>query len=334
MMPASNNNSNKNKNKKKMQWPAVIRRPASILLSKQEFSTSKGGSKFDNSSIPSKAKVSPSTFGTKSVAVDNTREIPHSVVVVTSKSAASKSKTQAKEGSDHATAVRNRAVSAPSAVHHRAYSTHTGAEPTFDSKQALSRGKRLPSDAHAGLSSGGPFRLESVLRERTNDGLDRKARTSRQHTRREEDVLLSSDKSVPAKAKSKRLGSAKDRPQDRPGTQLSPPLQTFQSYGMKVTMIDANLMIFTIDLVPPEICDVILSCMHRHVRYMEAMGNADKCWRALYTYTKMDIPCAEVYIIGHMYGRPHEASCLRPRSWKEPHLLMYQKVKGRTYVVP
>jgi hypothetical protein len=61
----------------------------------------------------------------------------------------------------------------------------------------------------------------------------------------------------------------------------------------------------------------------------------------------MDIPCAEVpgqgdimqnimrsvvNIIGRMYGKAREAPHLRPRSWKEPHLLMYQKVRGKTYV--
>jgi hypothetical protein len=41
----------------------------------------------------------------------------------------------------------------------------------------------------------------------------------------------------------------------------------------------------------------------RHVRYMTATGNADKCWRSLYTYTKMDIPCAEVPGLGDIMQR-------------------------------
>jgi hypothetical protein len=40
-------------------------------------------------------------------------------------------------------------------------------------------------------------------------------------------------------------------------------------------------MISVIDMVSPEICDVILNFTSQHVRYMEATGNADKCWRSL-----------------------------------------------------
>ena len=77
---------------------------------------------------------------------------------------------------------------------------------------------------------------------------------------------------------------------------------------------------------------------------MSKTGDASKSWRTLYTYTKMDLPCNEVTslppliqrvmtdiikIVGVVHGQRKAASFLRPRSWKEPHLLLYQKVKGK-----
>jgi hypothetical protein len=58
----------------------------------------------------------------------------------------------------------------------------------------------------------------------------------------------------------------------------------------------------------------------------------------------MDLPCREVKaltramnhimadiirIIGVVYDQRSEALMLRPRSWKEPHLLLYQSVEGK-----
>jgi len=36
-----------------------------------------------------------------------------------------------------------------------------------------------------------------------------------------------------------------------------------------------------------------------------------------------------IRIVGDLYCNPKGASGLRPRSWKEPHLLKYQKVEGK-----
>ena len=68
-------------------------------------------------------------------------------------------------------------------------------------------------------------------------------------------------------------------------------------------------------------------------------------WRTLYTYTKMDLPVVEVKdmvkkytgnimhdvkkIVGEIFGMKKEAMKLRPRSWKEPHLLLYQALDER-----
>jgi hypothetical protein len=58
----------------------------------------------------------------------------------------------------------------------------------------------------------------------------------------------------------------------------------------------------------------------------------------------MDLPCSEVAslplitnriladivaIVGEVYGLPEAAQQLQPRSWKEPHLLLYQKVQNK-----
>lgn len=67
-------------------------------------------------------------------------------------------------------------------------------------------------------------------------------------------------------------------------------------------------------------------------------------FRALYTYTKLDIPCCEIsglhpilkqvssMIIGtiaHVFESP-DALELMPRSWREPHMLMYDHHQKHT----
>lgn len=67
----------------------------------------------------------------------------------------------------------------------------------------------------------------------------------------------------------------------------------------------------------------------------------------LYTYTKMDLPVCEIpkmrekytesillnvkRIVGEIFGKKKEALALRPRSWKEPHMLLYQAVDGKPH---
>ena len=59
----------------------------------------------------------------------------------------------------------------------------------------------------------------------------------------------------------------------------------------------------------------------------------------------MDLPCSEVTdlkervtnkimndvknIVGEIFKKKKEAQRLHPRSWKEPHLLLYQRVEGK-----
>ena len=81
-----------------------------------------------------------------------------------------------------------------------------------------------------------------------------------------------------------------------------------------------------------------------HTREIHKSGSNAETWRTLYTYTKMDLPVVEVKdmvkhtdnimhhvkkIVGEIFGMKKEAMKLRPRSWKEPHLLLYQALKGR-----
>ena len=122
--------------------------------------------------------------------------------------------------------------------------------------------------------------------------------------------------------------------------------------GVKVTMIDEERKIFIIDLLNERTCSLIRNIAEEYIEHLQKSkvksrnrnGDLVKGWRTLYTYTKMDLPCSEVKglaenvtnrimenivkIVGEVYGKEIEASNLRPRSWKEPHLLKYQKYDG------
>jgi hypothetical protein len=113
----------------------------------------------------------------------------------------------------------------------------------------------------------------------------------------------------------------------------------FFSHGYKVTVLDWGLKIFVIDLVSSATCALIRSLTDDHVQRMETLGQHGRSWRTLYTYTKMDIPTCEVpglsaimhtimynvvHVIGDVCLNPSLHATLCPRSWKEPHLLLYQ----------
>mmetsp|Transcript_12422 Transcript_12422/g.26846 ORF Transcript_12422/g.26846 Transcript_12422/m.26846 type:complete len:527 (-) Transcript_12422:114-1694(-) len=115
--------------------------------------------------------------------------------------------------------------------------------------------------------------------------------------------------------------------------------------GYKVTMIDQERKVFVIDLVSPEQCDEIRRMTDDYVRSSNESNPKKETWRTLYTYTKMDLPCGEVTglmedvvndvmrnvitVVGKVYGKEQECAKLRPRSWKEPHLLLYQVLQGK-----
>jgi len=132
---------------------------------------------------------------------------------------------------------------------------------------------------------------------------------------------------------------------------IPPPVRIYN--GVKVTMIDEARKIFVIDLLSEKTCTLIRNITEDYIERLEKSkaarsrnrnGDTTKGWRTLYTYTKMDLPCSEikgladnitnrimsdiVKVVGEVYGKKIEASNLRPRSWKEPHLLKYQKYDG------
>lgn len=109
-----------------------------------------------------------------------------------------------------------------------------------------------------------------------------------------------------------------------------------------ITVLSAELKIFVVDLLSEQECDWILHHTEQHVENSVHLGT--ETWRKLFTHTQFDLPCCEVLplrpmtnqllihirqIIGHLFKARRAASRLAPRSWKEPHLLRYQKVPGK-----
>ena len=113
----------------------------------------------------------------------------------------------------------------------------------------------------------------------------------------------------------------------------------------RVTLIDDERKVFVIDAVTPDMCDRIRTMTDDYVRETALTHPNKQTWRTLYTYTKMDLPCGEVTglmkkavdgimknvvsIVGTVYGNRKAAAKLKPRSWKEPHLLHYQVLPGK-----
>lgn len=124
----------------------------------------------------------------------------------------------------------------------------------------------------------------------------------------------------------------------------SPPPSLRCINGLRVTMIDEELKVFVVDLLTPETCDLVRRMADEHVKEVQKNGNNIATWRTLYTYTKKDLPCSEVKgltsrvtdhimsniidVVGEIYGKKQEATKLHPRSWKEPHLLLYRKFEN------
>lgn len=99
--------------------------------------------------------------------------------------------------------------------------------------------------------------------------------------------------------------------------------------------------VFVIDAVSPEECEYYRTVTHHWVERRVAHGFPT--WQTLYTYTKMDLPCCWIpgvhsfsqwlislvcNVVADVYNYPLAARMLHPRSWREPHLLRYQKLPG------
>ena len=129
------------------------------------------------------------------------------------------------------------------------------------------------------------------------------------------------------------------------GRDTSPPPSTRVINGHKVTIIDEELKVFIVDLLTLETCNLVRRMTDDHTKRVEKSGSNAVTWRTLYTYTKRDLPCSEVEgltsrvtdhimtniidIVGVIFDKKEEAAQLHPRSWKEPHLLLYQKFKNQ-----
>ncbi len=140
------------------------------------------------------------------------------------------------------------------------------------------------------------------------------------------------------------------QPEDHPPPSCAP--RVFYSYGKKVTMVDEPNKVFVIDLLSSKTCNEIRRSASEHLQRVKdshgVVGANGKSWRKLYTYTKMDLPCADVddlplmtnqiladivSITRDVYGVSEEQAPLRPRSGKEPHLLLYHTDKDKPYVL-
>lgn len=129
------------------------------------------------------------------------------------------------------------------------------------------------------------------------------------------------------------------------GRDTSPPPSTRVINGHRVTIVDDELKVLVVDLLTPETCDLVRRMTDDHIKKVEESGSNVVTWRTLYTYTKRDLPCSEVEgltsrvtdhimtniidIVGEIFNKKEEAAKLHPRSWKEPHLLLYQKFKNQ-----
>jgi len=148
-------------------------------------------------------------------------------------------------------------------------------------------------------------------------------------------IIAAHQASSPPSIKDKKVDAATDAT-DTP--------EVLTVLGKTIHMIDPDRKVFVIDLLSPKTCDEIRMMADNHTRNAKKEAEV---WRTLYTYTKMDLPVVEVKdmvskytdkilndvkkIVGVIFGMRRDAMRLRPRSWKEPHLLLYQALDGKPH---
>jgi hypothetical protein len=115
------------------------------------------------------------------------------------------------------------------------------------------------------------------------------------------------------------------------------PAKTRNVGDTKVYVVDEAAGVFVFNLLSASECDDIVAGAENHI---STVGNdSNKNWRKIYTYTKMDLPMDDLEevdlfkgmkdklmtnicsVVGGYYGCDQKS--LRPRTWKEPHLLKY-----------
>eukprot|EP00804_Cyclotella_cryptica_P028514 CCRYP_014794-RB/>CCRYP_014794-RB protein AED:0.00 eAED:0.00 QI:1118/1/1/1/1/1/2/122/560 len=160
------------------------------------------------------------------------------------------------------------------------------------------------------------------------------------------EVVVAHQASSPVVTREKASPSKSTRVNPLPNA-VSTPAEVITILGKRVTMIDPVRKVFIIDLLSPEECDDIRMMADNHTIHQSQNGSHTPVWRTLYTYTKMDLPVCEVTdmrekytdrilldvkrIVGEVFGKKREAMALRPRSWKEPHMLLYQALEGKPH---
>ena len=104
-------------------------------------------------------------------------------------------------------------------------------------------------------------------------------------------------------------------------------------------MVDWTHKVFVIDMLPPNLC--------QYIRDLCNATTTPSQWRTLYTHTKHDCPSREIpgvrpllSVVSHNVRRvlaevlrTGDVHNLYERSWREPHLLKYEKLPGETYVI-
>lgn len=171
-------------------------------------------------------------------------------------------------------------------------------------------------------------------------------RSTSKATKNANDVAVPHQASSPVATREKISPSKSNRVMSFPNA-ASSPAEIITVLGKRVTMIDQVRKVFIIDLLSPEECDEIRMMADNHTLDQSHSGSPTPVWRTLYTYTKMDLPVCEVTdmrekytdrilldvkrIVGEVFGKKKEAMGLRPRSWKEPHMLLYQALEGKPH---
>jgi hypothetical protein len=200
----------------------------------------------------------------------------------------------------------------------------------------------ITSDSSHNASSKSSSKLRG--RNDTSGGKEAKSNSYRRGTNKKARAAHQASSPSPQSSANSRLNNLQSS--DKKGERdASPPPSIRMINGIKVTIVDEELKVFVVDLLSPETCDLVRRMADDHVRQVSESGSGMPTWRTLYTYTKQDLPCSEVKglttsvtdlimanvanIVGEIYGRKKEALKLRPRSWKEPHLLLYQHLPGK-----
>jgi len=225
----------------------------------------------------------------------------------------------------------------------RSFTTKTT---TSAARRGRSTKKSNKSTKEARVGRGGPKNIITSKRRGASDR-DTKFKNTEEEGKASRGAQQASSP-IPT-AQSRPNGSASTDDDDSSSTSRSrdssPPPTVRYIHGKKVTMIDEEKKVFVVDLMTPETCDFVRKLVDDHIRDVNESGSGQATWRTLYTYTKMDLPVTEVpglpervtskimdsvkKIVGEVFQEKKEAMKLRPRSWKEPHLLLYQRVPDK-----